>query len=157
MTLKQKSDFRNGFHAPENIEKVVLHDDLVKTGAKIWYSLFRMAAILNFMHTGYQGVTPTCMRWFLKTLYPYLTPCQISKTCHKVHNFSEFGMIPSPLSVNFNFSKPCGKRDFTWVQNWYDDLWTEWWLLFFHFTEPWRGNRINKISKFWQSNSCFIF
>ena len=26
----------------------------------------------------------------LKTLYPYVTPCKITKTCHKVPNFSEF-------------------------------------------------------------------
>ena len=47
-------------------------------------------AILDFAHTGHQGATPTCMQCFFKTLCPYLTPCQIAKTCHQVCNFSEF-------------------------------------------------------------------
>ena len=31
---------------------------------------------------------PICLRWILKIHCPYITPCQISKTCHQVHDFN---------------------------------------------------------------------
>ena len=50
-----------------------------------------------FQITGFQRATPTCMRWFLKTLCPYITPCQIAKTYHQVRNLHEHLDIPTPL------------------------------------------------------------
>ena len=37
-----------------------------------------------------RGLTPFCLRCFLKTVYIYVTPCKIIKTCHQVPNHSEF-------------------------------------------------------------------
>jgi len=51
-----------------------------------------------FLHNGHQGSPPTCVRWFLKTLYPYLTACKVLKSCHKVHDFYKYWHIPSPLT-----------------------------------------------------------
>ena len=83
------------FLATINIQNV-LHVDVVLIEPKISHYLFQitaLAAILDFAHTGHQGATPTCMRWFLKTLCPY----QIAKTCHQVRNLHENLDIPTLL------------------------------------------------------------
>ena len=46
--------------------------------------------LLDSLQTDHQGASPTCLQWFLKTLYQYLTPCKISKTSKQVHNCYEF-------------------------------------------------------------------
>ena len=48
---------------------------------------------LNFVATGHQGSLPTCSWWFLKISWPVILSCQISKSCHKVHNSDKF--LPS--------------------------------------------------------------
>ena len=70
--------------------KVAFHEALVVTGAVIWQSLFWVAAILDFAQTGHRRSSSICLRWFLKTLCPHLTPCQITKTSHQVHDHPEF-------------------------------------------------------------------
>ena len=58
----------------KNIGKLVLHKAVRPIGAEIWPFQFPVAAILDFLHNSHQGSPPTCcVRWFLKTLYPYLT------------------------------------------------------------------------------------
>ena len=39
------------------------------------------------------------MRWFLKTLCPYITPYQITKTCHQVRNLPENLDIPTQSGI----------------------------------------------------------
>jgi len=56
-----------------------------------------------FLHNGHQRSPPTCVRWFLKTLYPYLTACKVLKSCHKVHDFYKYWHIPSPLHGMFKW------------------------------------------------------
>ena len=53
---------------------------------------------IDCSRSGHQGDTSTCLRWFLETLYPYLSPCQISKTCHQVHDSTFIWHIPPLLS-----------------------------------------------------------
>ena len=84
--------------------KVAFHKALMVTGAVIWHSLFRMVAILDFVHTGHRRSSSIFLRWFLKTLCPYLTPCQIAKTSHQVHDHPEFPlsyiMIQTKIVLN---------------------------------------------------------
>ena len=87
----------NVFLKLKNIGKLVLHKVVRLIGAEIWPFQFPVAAILDFLHNGHQGSPPTCMRWFLKMLYPYLTSCKVLKSCHKVHDFYKYWHIPSPL------------------------------------------------------------
>jgi len=75
-------------------------------GAEIWPFQFPVTAIFDFLHNGHQGSSPTCVRWFLKTLYPYLTPCKVLKSCHKVHNFYKYWHIPFPLTVKKRKGSP---------------------------------------------------
>ena len=56
--------------------------------ADIWDFHVPVAAILDCSRSGHQGHTPTCLRWFLESFYPYLSPYQISKTCHQVHDLT---------------------------------------------------------------------
>ena len=58
--------------------------------AEILSFQFPVAAILDFVHNSHQGSPSNCVRWFLKTSYPYLTPCKVLKSCHKVHDFLKF-------------------------------------------------------------------
>ena len=51
-----------------------------------YHSVLFAAAILDSLQTGLMRAISTCLRWFLKTLYPYLSPCKISRTGHKVHD-----------------------------------------------------------------------
>ena len=92
-----KFNSKCGFSRSKNIEKVVLHLILVIILADIWYFHVPVAAIFDCSRSGHQGDTPTCLRWFLETLYPYLSPCQISKTCHQVHDSTFIWHIPPLL------------------------------------------------------------
>ena len=83
--------------ALKNRWKVAFLKALVVTGALIWHSLFRVAATLDFAQTGYRKSSSVCLRWFLKSLRPYLTPCQITKHSHQAHDHPEF-----PLRVPAN-------------------------------------------------------
>ena len=98
MTFKHQIDLGYGFLALKTMGKVAFHKALVATGAVIWHSLFRVAAILDFAQTGHRRSSSICLRWFLKTLCPHLTPCQITKTSHQVHDHPDF-----PLSYLFVF------------------------------------------------------
>ena len=69
------------------MKKVVSHLILLIHLADMWYSHAPVAAILDCSKSDHQGNTSTCLRWFLETLYPFLSPYQISKTCHEVHDF----------------------------------------------------------------------
>ena len=80
---------------------MVLHLILEVKLTGIWAFHVPVAAILDCSHSDHQGDTPTCLRWFLKTLYPYLSPCQISKTCHQVHDSTFIWHIP-PLLMYIN-------------------------------------------------------
>ena len=71
------------------VEKWYYNRFLLLIGAEILPFQFPVAAILDFLHNGHQGSPPTCVRWFLKTLYPYLTACKVLKSCHKVHDLFE--------------------------------------------------------------------
>ena len=66
---------------------------LVVTGTVIWHSLFMVGAILHFAQKSHRKSSSVYLRWFLKTLCPYLTPCQSTKTSHQVHDHSEFHLI----------------------------------------------------------------
>ena len=101
MNLKPGNNFRIDFLASENIEKVVLHKYIAKKTAEMAHNIVLVAAILDFAHTGHQGAKPPCLRWFLKTLCPYLTLCQVTESCHQVPNSYEYGHIPSPLRPYF--------------------------------------------------------
>ena len=57
-------------------------------GADILYCQFRMATILIFFCI--PDTRTTLFAVFFIILQPYITPCKIAKTCHKVCNFSEF-------------------------------------------------------------------
>ena len=68
-----------------------------------------MAAILDCSQSDHQGYTSTCLRWFLETLYPYLSPYQISKTCQQVHDFMNwYPAITLPLKKPFSELSACG-------------------------------------------------
>ena len=75
------------YFSNQKIGKLVLHKVVRPIGAEILPFQFPVAAILDFLHNGHQGSPPTCVRWFLKTLYPYLTPCKVKKNCHKSARF----------------------------------------------------------------------
>ena len=60
------------------------------TGAIIWHSLFRVAAIFDFAQTCHQRASSICLLWFLKTLCLYLTPCQVIKTSHQMNDHPKF-------------------------------------------------------------------
>ena len=54
--------------------KVAFHKALVVTGAVIWHSLFPvLAIIIGFCANRPPKVEPS-LRWFLKAVYPYVTP-----------------------------------------------------------------------------------
>ena len=77
----------------QNIQKVVLHNILLQKRGEILHLFVFMvvlAAIMNLTSTGQQRSRPFCLQWILKTRCPYLTPCQISKTCHQVHDCSKY-------------------------------------------------------------------
>ena len=78
VTLNRKNNIRNGFLTPENMWKVVLHTKF----PAVWHKSSPPAAILDLMQTFHQRATSLCLRWNLKTSYPYLSPCQVAKTCH---------------------------------------------------------------------------
>ena len=88
----------------QNIQKVVLHNILPKIRAEILHVFVFMvvlAAIFNLTlirPRGHQRSRSFYLQWFLKTHYPQLTPCQISKTCHHVHDCDEF-----PPRYNYYF------------------------------------------------------
>ena len=92
-----KTNSLKGCSRSKNIENGVLHLILVAKLADIWDFHVPVAAILDCSRSGHQGDTPTCLRWFLETLYPYLSPCQISKTCHQVHDSTFTWHIPPLL------------------------------------------------------------
>ena len=69
------------------MEKVVSHLILLIHLADMWDFHAPVAAILDCSKSDHQGDTSSCLRWFLETLYRYLSPYQISKTCHQVHDF----------------------------------------------------------------------
>ena len=89
MNLKPGNDFKIDFLAPENIEKMILHKYIAKKTTEMTHNIVLVAAILDFAHNGHQGAKPPCLRWFFKTLCPYLTLCQIAKSCHQVANSYE--------------------------------------------------------------------
>ena len=60
-------------------------------------------AILDFVQTDENRSRSFCLRWFLKSSYLYLTPCQISKSCHQVHDGSSFKEIYIELLCIFVF------------------------------------------------------
>ena len=64
-----------------------LHKVLVQIRDAIYHSVLFAAAIFDFLQTSLMRALSTCLQSFLKTLYPYLSPCKISKTGHKVHDF----------------------------------------------------------------------
>jgi len=84
----------------KNIGKLVLHKVVRPIGAEILPFQFPVAAILDFLHNGHQGSPPTCVRWFLKTLYPYLTPCKVLKNCHKSARFLQILTYPARYREN---------------------------------------------------------
>jgi len=43
-----------------------------------------------FRSYSHQWHAPTCSRWFLKIAWPALTPCQILRRCHQVHDSDKF-------------------------------------------------------------------
>ena len=57
--------------------KPMLHKFFLLLWVKEWALTFTEAAILNFTQDGRRKSTTTCLRWFLKPLCSYLTPCQI--------------------------------------------------------------------------------
>ena len=89
MTFSHRTDLWYGLLALKPMGKVAFHRVLVVTGAVIWHSLFRVAAISDFAQTSHQRASSVC-DGFSKTLCPYLTPCQITKTSHQVHDDPEF-------------------------------------------------------------------
>ena len=64
----------------------------------------------NLVHTGRKGATPLCLRWFLNTLYPYVTPCKIAKTCHQVPDYHESDAFPSQLFCKTNEAIPQNEK-----------------------------------------------
>ena len=82
----------------KNIQKLVLHLILVVKLPDIWYFHVPVAAILDCSRSGHQRHSPTRLRCFLESFYPYLSPYQISKTCHQVHDSTFIWHIP-PLLV----------------------------------------------------------
>ena len=54
MTFKHQIDLGYGFLALKTMGKVAFHEALVVTGAVIWHSRFRIAAILDFAQTGHR-------------------------------------------------------------------------------------------------------
>ena len=71
--------------------------DVIKKPNLYTFSNRQMISHYLFQITGFQGAIPACMWWFLKTLCPYLTSCQIAKMCHQVRNLHENMDIPTPL------------------------------------------------------------
>ena len=61
----------------------------------------RLAAILDFAQNGHQGAVTFCLRWFLKTLYPYLTPCKMAKFVPDLHDCYTIWHFGSPLLTQF--------------------------------------------------------
>ena len=53
--------------------------------------------LLDFAQTVHQRSRWTCLRWFLKTFRPYLTPCQTAKTGQQVHDCTAYDSIPCEL------------------------------------------------------------
>ena len=65
----------------QNIQKVVLHNILLQKRADILHLfvfIVVLAAILNLLAMDFE------------THCPYLTPCQVSKTCHQVQDCSKY-------------------------------------------------------------------
>ena len=105
MTFSHRTDLWYGLLALKPMGKVAFHRVLVVTGAVIWHSLFRqVVAILDYAQTGDQRASSVCLRWFLKILCLYLTPCQITETSHQVHDLPEFPLI---------YNKWCSKASLT--------------------------------------------
>ena len=93
-----KFNSKYGFSRSENIEKLLLHLILVVKLADIWNFHVPVAAILDCSRSDHQGYTPTCLRWFFVSFYPYKTPYQISITCHQVHDSTFIWHIPPLLT-----------------------------------------------------------
>ena len=89
MTFKHQIDLGCGLLALKTMGKVAFHKAVVAKVAVIWHSLFWVAAILDFAQTGHRRSSSICLRWFLKTLCPHLTPYQITKTSHQVYHHPE--------------------------------------------------------------------
>ena len=66
-----------------NLKRWKIGITLVSSDKIRWYIRFfvPVATTLDCSRSDHQGHTPTCLRWFLETFYPYLSPYQISKTC----------------------------------------------------------------------------
>ena len=76
-----------------NIHIVVLHVDVVLTESKISHYLFQITGFgghIGFCAYRPPGGYPNLYAVVFENLIPYLTPCQIAKTCHQVRNLSEF-------------------------------------------------------------------
>ena len=54
----------------------------------------------------FNGGEPNLLAMFFENLYPHLTPCQKSKTSHKVHKLYQFLPSYSFLSVSRQVARP---------------------------------------------------
>ena len=60
LIFKHQLDLGCRLLALKTMGKVAFHKALVVTGTVIWYSLFRVAAILDFAQTGHRRSRPVC-------------------------------------------------------------------------------------------------
>ena len=85
-TLKRETNIRNGLLTPENIWNHIKHMTLTIIRRFSWSS----GGHIGLVHTGHKGAWPLCLRWFLNFTYSGLTPCQVAKTCHHLHDSRKF-------------------------------------------------------------------
>ena len=114
LILNCKWIIKNEISTPDNMRKMVLHENLPLNPMSIYWFSFLTAAMLDFAHNGHQGATPTCFRSVLETFDPYLHTCKISETCHQVHDFLPVGDIPTLLYQIWFYTRLLLRKQWTW-------------------------------------------
>ena len=89
MTTEHISDLKDGFLVSFHMENR-WYTQFFPVGEQEMNTTFPVAVILNFVQDGRQKSTTLLFAMVLKPTCPYLTPCQIWKTWHQVHDSSEF-------------------------------------------------------------------
>ena len=95
--MKWKINTRFGLLMSKYLRKSLLIMNLAHVDPTIWHWGCCSAAIFNVCKQRRRRGRPLCLRLFLEMPYPYLSPCQMAKTCHNLHTQRVLWRIPSQL------------------------------------------------------------